>query len=305
MKEKKLIIMLSTYNGEKYIDQQISSIFNQNINMDIALFVRDDGSTDNTKKMIEAWGDRLDISWCKTTGNLGPGKSFWELLKQAPEADYYAFADQDDYWYENKLSRALSFFDESPTPQLYFSNSRLVDENLSPLGDTTYNNPDAIKLTIRSQLITGTCQGCTMVFNSQLRDKLIKMSAEHMIMHDLSVIVYSIVYGKIYYDNLPSLDYRQHESNVESPVNKGTRSLLKQAYKRWIKNRGEISLHAKEIISNCKNDLSPEDYLFCNCLCNYKRNLKSKIYLLKHIDGISYSKLAERSFKVRLIFNLI
>jgi len=87
----KIIILLSVYNGAGFIDQQLDSIRKQDIEAEIAVYVRDDGSCDNTREIVNAWGDRLQVIWADSSRNLGAAQSFMYLLCTAPEADYYAF----------------------------------------------------------------------------------------------------------------------------------------------------------------------------------------------------------------------
>ena len=108
MIKDRVLVLMSTYNGEKYLDKQLESILNQNVkNVDI--LIRDDGSKDNTIKIINKWlvefPKRIKL---ETKENIGVVKSFFELVKAAPiDYDYYFFSDQDDYWSEKKLEKAI------------------------------------------------------------------------------------------------------------------------------------------------------------------------------------------------------
>ena len=104
MKEKVLVLM-STYNGEQYLQQQIDSIITQK-NVDVELLVRDDGSTDKTIDILKDYQQKGLLSYYAGE-NLKPQLSFLHLLRHAPECKYYAFADQDDVWLEDKLSSGI------------------------------------------------------------------------------------------------------------------------------------------------------------------------------------------------------
>ena len=137
-------VLMSTYNGENYIVEQINSILKQ-INVTVELIIRDDGSSDNTSSIIRKFeNDYSNILFIQGE-NVGVGRSFMELLKYAPESDYYSFADQDDVWLEDKLCRAVNMIKELENegvdncrhqilPVLYSSNQILVDENLNKYG---------------------------------------------------------------------------------------------------------------------------------------------------------------------------
>ena len=101
-------VLMSTYNGEKYLSQQIESIINQKGNFDLRLIIRDDGSTDSTPEILEKYAKKYPkiISYY-LEGNKGYNFAFFELLRFSPQADFYAFSDQDDVWIENKLDFAI------------------------------------------------------------------------------------------------------------------------------------------------------------------------------------------------------
>ena len=101
MSDKKVAVLLSTYNGEKYVGAQIHSILTQNYK-NIEIVVRDDGSKDKTVEIIKEYMQKYSNIVLHQGENLGFIKSFFELLKYE-DADYYAFADQDDIWLPNKI----------------------------------------------------------------------------------------------------------------------------------------------------------------------------------------------------------
>ena len=102
---KKIIVLMSTYNGEKYLQVQLDSILSQE-NVDLELLVRDDGSTDSTKTILERYQSEGKLTWYSGK-NKKPAYSFFDLLGKCKDADYYAFADQDDFWHEDKLINAI------------------------------------------------------------------------------------------------------------------------------------------------------------------------------------------------------
>lgn len=105
MSLKTVTVLLSTYNGEKFLEEQLQSLIQQK-NVEVRILVRDDGSTDGTVSILDRWkNDRL-LNWY-TGDNVGAGKSFVDLLFKVPQSDYYAFCDQDDVWLPNKLELSL------------------------------------------------------------------------------------------------------------------------------------------------------------------------------------------------------
>ena len=101
---QKVTVLLSSYNGSKYIEEQINTIFHQDYDGDIEILIRDDGSEDNTRELIRQHETDEHRKITLITGkNVGPQKSFLELIRKAGNSDYYFFADQDDVWHCNKL----------------------------------------------------------------------------------------------------------------------------------------------------------------------------------------------------------
>ena len=213
----KIWVLMSTYNGMTYIEEQIESILSQK-NCDVHLLVRDDGSTDATLDILKSYEKKGSLTLLSDNINLGPAKSFLKLLEMAPDDGYYAFSDQDDYWNSDKLERALEMLtqaEENNMPLVYYSNSDVVDQNLNSTGKKVYSgkqNP-----TLERVLCGYGIQGCTMVLNKALRDIFLSvdMSKERIGMHDFFLCDLCMVCGgKILYDDFATMKYRQHESNV-------------------------------------------------------------------------------------------
>lgn len=105
---EKIVVLLSSYNGEKYISKQIESILNQLIDCDLTLIIRDDGSTDSTKKIINEYLIKNDNVIFYEGSNVGYIKSFFSLIMNSGDFDFYALSDQDDIWQSNKLQNAVN-----------------------------------------------------------------------------------------------------------------------------------------------------------------------------------------------------
>ena len=98
---------MSTYNGHKYLDKQLKSIAEQTVVNHLTLYIRDDGSKDDTFDIIDKWKNKINIVLYKEK-NAGPAMSFWQLLmKSEVKADYYAFCDQDDVWDKDKIEKGI------------------------------------------------------------------------------------------------------------------------------------------------------------------------------------------------------
>lgn len=204
-------VLLSTYNGEKYLKELIDSILSQK-DAEVDILVRDDSSTDSeTHNILDTYQREKKLTWYKGK-NIKPAQSFMQLLRDSHETDFYAFADQDDIWLPDKLSSAINAISQyNDRPALYFSRTQLTDANLKAI------KGPLIKplLTFGESLVYKFIPGCTMVFNKKLRDIVNLYIPQYIPMHD--IWIYSIalaVNAKIVFDEKPHILYRQHGDNT-------------------------------------------------------------------------------------------
>lgn len=267
----RIAVLMSTYNGEKYLKEQINSILNQNIKFHIELWIRDDGSTDNTKKILEEYSKKGKLNWY-TGENLGPARSFLDLVRHCKGYDFYAFADQDDYWMPNKLSNAIAFFYDEIIPQLYFCNAELVDMNLKSLNRNVYKkNP---RTDFETLVCSGGLLGCTMVFNDILAKEIQKYPIPiNVVMHDFYIsVLCKAIGGKIIFDNKSNLKYRQHENNVIGVPN-GLFNTIKNRIKD-VNKKSKISIadQAEEICSLYYEYINENKLDWLKMVSRYKKN---------------------------------
>ncbi len=208
----RVAVLMSTYNGARFLGEQLDSLARQT-GVEVQIHVRDDGSSDETPEILSSYAERWP-SLVRVEGgeNLGPSRSFLDLLRTAsPEAEYFAFCDQDDVWLPDKLQRAVAAIAGEPGPALYCSNVALVDESLAPLGSpSTGGNTRFAHL-----LFENVAFGCTVVLNRAARD----LVAAHdpggaAVMHDWWCALAIAGLGRIHYDPEPRVLYRQHGGNV-------------------------------------------------------------------------------------------
>ncbi|MBR3133524.1 MAG: glycosyltransferase family 2 protein [Clostridia bacterium] len=211
MEEKKVIILMSTYNGEKYLKEQIDSLVMQTYK-NINILIRDDGSSDKTVEIIKDYQRRFNNIFLINGSNIGFINSFFELLKNANEADYYAYCDQDDVWMTDKIERAVKFLDKinKDKPVLYFSNSDYydVDMNFIATAETKkiYN--------FRNSLVECVTQGMTMVINAKTRQYIIEHVPQNCLYHDWWTYMICSGFGEIVYDDKSLVKYRRHNKSV-------------------------------------------------------------------------------------------
>ena len=121
--DKKVAVLISTYNGKKYLKEQLDSILNQTY-PNIEIVIRDDGSTDSTLELVKEYQEKHSNIRLKEGTNIGFIKSFFKLLEMA-DADYYAYCDQDDIWLENKIELAVNALNQADNtkPNMAFGNA--------------------------------------------------------------------------------------------------------------------------------------------------------------------------------------
>lgn len=211
----KISVLFATYNGERFIDEQLASLAAQDVPW-LDIVVSDDGSTDRTLQILERWRQ----SWSKGTFEVrqGPGKGFAEnfrFLLQAPGVTdgYVAFSDQDDVWDSNKLSVALAAIGAEAGPALYGARTRLVDTDNRPIG---YSPLFSRQPGFRNALVQSLAGGNTMVLNPAAA-ALVAESCRRtgFVSHDWwCYLLVSGAGGQVIYDPVPHIAYRQHESNL-------------------------------------------------------------------------------------------
>ncbi|MDM8261053.1 glycosyltransferase family 2 protein [Limosilactobacillus vaginalis] len=237
----KVAILMSTFNGEKYLPEQIESIIHQTYH-NWVLYIRDDGSQDNTVKIIKQFSrDNNNIIFVneKNDINVGVFDSFMNLLKKQ-SADYYMFSDQDDVWLENKISNSLKLLKENePGPVCVFTDAEIVTKDLKPIRRMLGNNvwTDFLSLCFANRVT-----GCTMIFNDELK-RLIKfsdMDISKVYMHDWWIGLIASKMGKLLYLNEPTLKYRQHGNNVVGGDKKNTLSHIANRFKNMNKERKNV-----------------------------------------------------------------
>lgn len=216
----KIAILMATYNGEKYICQQIDSILSQTCK-DWELYIHDDGSTDNTiaalESYVEKYPNKIHLIDGKSTG--GAKYNFFYLFGQV-EAPYYMTCDQDDVWLDKKIGltydKMLTIENKADVPCLVYTELRVVDSELNTIADTMseYQSLDCHKRTINQFILQNSVTGCTMMVNMALRDKMLHITdIDNTIMHDWWAALVAAQFGKTAFIDEPTILYRQHGDN--------------------------------------------------------------------------------------------
>lgn len=208
----RVCVLMSTWNGERFLDAQLESLAAQQ-GVEVVLHVRDDGSSDGTLAALARHAGRWpELNAVASGPNLKPPASFLTLLSTAPQADYYAFCDQDDVWLPGKLARAVAAIEADAGPALYGSNVTCVAEDLTPLGVPRENGDGRFQHLLFENIV----YGCTAVMNRAARDLIAAHPPERgVIMHDWWCALVAAAFGRIHYDPEPGMIlYRQHGGNA-------------------------------------------------------------------------------------------
>lgn len=219
----KICIIMATYNGEKYLEEQIDSILNNSFK-DITLHIQDDGSTDRTTEIIDSYARKYPdrVTGHRNTTNKGVIRNFLEAVSDL-EGDYYMFCDQDDVWLPSKIEKTLSTIVESEkqlatdTPVVVFGDATVVNQNLVETAPSFQRQSgyDISAIDLPHLMMENKLIGCTIMFNKALRNKLCdKPLPDTIRMHDWWIALLGAALGKVVYLDEPLLLYRQHEKNV-------------------------------------------------------------------------------------------
>ena len=249
----KVAVLMSTYNGERFLRQQIDTILDQE-NVAVDLYIRDDGSTDTTKDIVEEYQrNHKNIVFIKGK-NAGVGNSFMKLLYSVPDRyDYYAFSDQDDIWKSDKLAKAIVAIQKSGCC-LYGSNQECVDAEGNTMG-LRYDDYRKINLKPFEIMCRNDIAGCTFVFTRDLYELLKERRPSNDLLklriHDVWVAMVASVVGEIYYDEESHMMYRQHDQNVVGAKESSKIDILKMQFNKLFdqKQRNGRSKLAKEVVS--------------------------------------------------------
>lgn len=271
--QKKVAVLMATYNGEKYIKEQIDSLLCQTFE-DYCIYIHDDGSDDNTLKIVREYEknntERIVIMQGESTGEAK--RNFLFMLKNVT-ADIYMFCDQDDVWKTDKIEKAVKEINKTigKKPVLVYTDLEYVDKNLNVIEKSyfSYQEKDITKNSVKDVLIKNLFVGCTLAFNKQLRDVAINYkNIDYLQMHDWWIGLLACAMGNVIFINEQTIKYRQHDNNVTGSKNQGR---IIKILKRWINVRNGIRikrnymkqriLFAKELFSVMHGDEKEYDFI--------------------------------------------
>lgn len=232
-------ILLATYQGQRYLRAQLTSLRSQTSG-EWKAFMHDDGSSDNTVSMLREFAMEDPSHFCVIDAPpTGGAKNNFLFLTSQVEAPYYLYCDQDDVWLPHKIQRttaamlALEAEMGADRPCLVHTELRVVDGMLDMICPhlSEYQGIEPAQLTLARLLVQNTVTGCTMMINRTLRDEMLRPADPQAIrMHDWWAALIAMRFGGLRFLDEPSILYRQHGNNsVGAQSAKGFSALCKKA----------------------------------------------------------------------------
>ena len=293
-------VLLSYFEGDSFIQEQIDSIFNQEA-VDVKLFIRDDGSSSRSferlEKLCESHPRKKDI-FLSRGQNLGVIDSFLLLLRDVDSnAEYFALSDQDDVWHPRKLVSAYCFMKSTDSPLLYFSAQNIVDEKGAFLRTS---RPITEHRRINA-FFENIVVGCTAVMNKPLHSLVTKaQKPNNATMHDAWLYLVASFCGRVCYDPTPSIDYRQHGKNLVGDRN----SIFKEVISRLVrqvkvddgKKKSSFLLQSVEFYEHFRGAIHIDSLAMIEAYVAGKGNVKDRFRFL-----LLYGCSSDRGFWIWLI----
>lgn len=299
-----ILVLLSTYKGAKFLDEQLSSIFEQE-EVDVSVLIREDGSKEDIKHIINKYMLKgFDIELYEGE-NIGPAYSFLNLISCAygkeKKYDYYAFSDQDDVWKKEKLSVAvkkLNLINEKYL--LYTSSLEMVDVNLNIIGEI-----DSEPYLFPEYMVRNQCAGCSMVFNYNTLELVNSYKPKYVEMHDVWILrlLSSIKEGYVYYDKNSYILYRQHNANVVGGKH-DINYIISLKFKQLFGKEKKVYWTVKELLNGYGNMIDSRSIEFFDKVIQSDKSFLGKVKLLKYIGDYKFStKMRKVFFIINVLFN--
>lgn len=287
---KNICIVMSTYNGEKYLSTQLDSILQQE-NVNLIVYIRDDGSSDNTPVILREYAAKYNNISISLEENIGFRKSFLKALRDAPECDYYGFSDQDDYWYPNKLEKTIELLCKK-NASLAFGNAIVTNEVLDENG-LLYLEKKLAYFPI--SLTSSNAHGFLFCFEKRIRDLAVRFPVEKFtVPHDFWIITISDLFGKTVNDL--DMVVAKHRRLPNSISRKKPFDLFLKRLKAFLFGKGIVEFYSREVLDLYNNELSDEKKKLVYSCAYYKVDMKEKMRLLKN-NRIKFK------YKIKVLLN--
>ena len=288
---RKVTILLTTYNGVSFLDEQLTSLSKQQ-NVDVEVLVNDDGSTDGTLEILRKWKDKgLIVSISESMG-LGSTKAFLKLLQECDEKPYVAFCDQDDIWEKDKITSQLNFV-HGTIPIMSFCSRKYVDEIGNEIGRSkVLRNSPSFENACFENIAPG---NTTLLNNSAI--KLINSLKNPPINHyDSWIYLLISTFGKVYYSPLHLVRYRLHSANSVG--------LRNTSYRDSIQGIKNFLIQQEFLVEKKFEFLSPSQQTYLGQISSFVKesSLRRKIVVLPRLKIDRQSRLDGFVLKFILLF---
>lgn len=292
----KVLVLLATCNGEKYLRQQLDSIYAQE-DVEVSIFATDDGSTDSTIAILEEYKKNHSL----TIHHHGEPHEFTYNFIDAIFAnkntsfDYYAFSDQDDVWMKEKLSSAIEMLKKN-SKNVYSSNLTIVNENLD--GEALMNDDSIQRCNKYNAVFENVATGCTIVFSKAFLDLLVRYYPKNIYLHDYWVYLLAIYTDNYIYDSRSFIKYRQHGCNQ---IGDSSKKGVKTYYKRFKASKGHQRALCEQLLEGYRDIIGEENASIVEVMAGYKKMFS---YRWKLMFSRNYKKRKHNFFKViKLLLN--
>lgn len=298
-------VLLSTYNGTTYLRPLLESLLAQDY-PEVEILIRDDGSSDRTLDLLQDYASSFSKITVTSGANLGPARSFFQLLgRSSSAADYLAFCDQDDVWLKDKVSRAVEFLRRGPQeiPALYCSRVAIVNENLQLI---RYSDIPKKGLSFRNALVECLVWGCTIVINQAARQLLLREFPRDVCMHDGWIYLVVSAFGTVLYDDESKILHRRHAGNASMIPLKGRDRLKVQALRFLRYGRAQLvvrqaeefrRIYSSSVPVECRQVL--ERFLGC------RKRFKDRLRYAAGCDVYHQSTLGHLMLRVLIVLDRI
>lgn len=292
---------MAVFNGEKYLKEQLDSIYSQTRLPD-EVIISDDHSTDGTVAILEQYRDKYGLKFTVNPSNLGVNKNF-EIALRNTTGDYVLFSDHDDVWFNNKvetLLNAITEREQSKIPCLVCSRVIDVDSKLQPMvNHYSYNNGEVKDWTYN--LYGGFTQGCTVIINRAAVEQVLPFPQQFMFDAYIGMAVNMI--GQWYDICLPLMYYRHHSGNVVARITGVKKSFIQRLRSNdllpFILGNKRLDL-MDYINERFADDLQPSKTELFNHIRHYRDSSKFRcMYLVMRWPYVSFR------LKVRSLLSLI
>lgn len=307
----KVLILLSTYNGEKFLPEQLDSLYCQK-GVECHLLVRDDSSKDATVSILEDYKNRHGRMAIIQGENLGAGGSFMALINEAAthfaNFDYYAFCDQDDVWFEHKIETGVKALEKSSERmKLFFSGAINTDRNLQPITSSCVRLVNSFG----ANLVANHILGCTMLMNGALLQQINKINTKPFSIPNGVVPIHdawtAIVAYSLDADVIQSLSglmyYRQHGHNAIG-AGHGFWSIQKNRIMRYLggatHGKANKCIIALQVLGD---EIPTQNRILLQKVANYRASFKSKLGLLFDKRMYEYGIVDNLGTILTILFN--